>query len=621
MELSKMTAMEAKLDAIMHRMDKQERKLHTVHEIEAVERELMRRSAEVPTAEDSYGAEEVKYVNEQRSYHFKPNPNLPTHYNPALRNHENFSYGGGALHGPRQEQHPQQGYHQPPRFQQQQQGGGNRNEYQGQRRIQPFEEQMLQFMGDNKRLLHFHEQKLLDLEAFKSDTQMFQKNTSASLKNLETQVGQLALNVPNQNKGTFPSDTQKNPKDCMAIQLRSGKDLSSNKETEAEKEKNEEKTEKNSQLEQLIESNDQKKKEGVSAYTPAVPFPQRLQKSRREEQFSKFLDIFKKIEINIPFAEVISQMPLYEKFLKEILSKKRKLAEEGIVNLTATCSAIILQKLPAKMKDPGSFTIPCSIGKCEFKKALCDFGASINLMSLSVVQRLSLGELTPTAITLQMADRSMAQPEGILEDVLVKVGKFVFLVDFVVMKMEEDTQVPLLLGRPFLATGAALIDVQKGELTLRVGDEAVQFNINRSLEHPNVGSDSCMAVRNTSLLNNELNSDCIIQHSINEIEMNFQYLESFDCEVLPSNLFNKETVSSINENSQNEESSQEQQTHDEETSAEELTLKELPSHLKYEFLEPENRKPVIISAALTEDEKKKLLTILRKYKEAIAWSI
>ena len=100
---------------------------------------------------------------------------------------------------------------------------------------------MLQFMGDNKRLLQFHEQKLSDLEAFKSDTYMFQKNTSASLKNLETQVGQLALNMTNQNKGTFPSDTQKNPKDCMVIQLRSGKDLSSNKETEVEKEKTEEK--------------------------------------------------------------------------------------------------------------------------------------------------------------------------------------------------------------------------------------------------------------------------------------------------------------------------------------------------------------------------------------------
>ena len=106
---------------------------------------------------------------------------------------------------------------------------------------------MLQFMGNNKKLLQFHEHKLSDLEVSKSNTQMFQKNTSASLKNLKTQVGQLALNVPNHNKGTFPSDTQKNPKDCMAIQLRSGKDLSSNKktegieETEAEKEKTEEK--------------------------------------------------------------------------------------------------------------------------------------------------------------------------------------------------------------------------------------------------------------------------------------------------------------------------------------------------------------------------------------------
>ena len=273
------------------------------------------------------------------------------------------------------------------------------------------------------------------------------------------------------------------------------------------------------------------------------------------------------------------------------------------------------------MKDPGSFTIPCSIGKYEFKKALSDSGASINLMPLSVVQRLNLGELTPTTITLQMAGRSMAQLEGILEDVLVKVGKFIFPVDFFIMKMEEDTQVPLLLGRPFLATEAALIDVQKGELTLRVGNEAVHFNINRSLEHPDIDAESCMAVENNSLLSVELNSDCIIQHSNNEIEMNFQYLESLDCEILPSNLFNKEIVSSINENSQDELCSQKQKTIEQETSAEGLTLKELPSHLKYEFLELEKRKPVIISTALTEVEKQKLLEILRKYKEAIARSI
>ena len=115
------------------------------------------------------------------------------------------------------------------------------------------------------------------------------------------------------------------------------------------------------------------------------------------------------------------------------------------------------EKAPSKGEGPWQFHH--SLGKYEFKKALCDSSASINLMPLSVVQRLNLGELTPTTITLQMVDRSMAQPEAILEDVLVKVWKFIFLVDFFIMQLEEDTQIPLLLGRPFLATTAALIDV------------------------------------------------------------------------------------------------------------------------------------------------------------------
>ena len=282
MELSKMTAMEAKLDAIMHRMEKQERKMHTAHEIGALEREAMRRSIEIPKEEDTYEVEEAKYVNEPRNYHFKPNPNLPTHYSPSLRNHENFSYGGGALQGPRHGQNPQQGFQQPLRFQQQHQGGEGRNDYQGHRKTQPFEKQMLQFMGDNERLIHFHEHKLSDLEAFKSDIQVFQKNTSASLKNLETQVGQLALNMPNQSKGTFLSDTQKNPKDCMAIQLRSGKEVGNDnkkekkEETDAKQEETGKEGEKSIQTEQPEGSSEQKQKERVPAYTPTVPFPHRL---------------------------------------------------------------------------------------------------------------------------------------------------------------------------------------------------------------------------------------------------------------------------------------------------------------------------------------------------------
>ena len=281
---------------------------------------------------------------------------------------------------------------------------------------------MLQFMGDNKKLLNLHEQKFAELGATATNFQVFQNTTNATLKNLETQVGQLALTLQSQKKDAFPSDTKKNPKDCMAVQLRSGKEL------EMMKEKNDSSTEKESpEKEEELE----KKKEGVDrkdiqGARPIVPFPQRLQKSKIEEQFARFLKTFQKLEISMPFTEVVTPMPLYAKFLKDILSKKIKIVEEGIVNLTANCSTLMKKEFPEKMQDPGSFTIPCIIEGVEIQKALCDSGASMNLMPLSVAKQLSLRELIPTTITLQMADRSMVKPEGVLEDVLVTVGKFVF---------------------------------------------------------------------------------------------------------------------------------------------------------------------------------------------------
>ena len=463
-ELNKMSAIEAKLDALMHRLDK---RMHSANEIGAVEREGRVNNAEERAEEGSYAVEEANYLNEHRAYHFKPNPNLPTHYTPALRNHENFSYGGGAQHVPRHGQNFQQGYA-PPRFQQQQQGEG-RNEDHSQKRTETFEDQMLQFMGENKKLLNFHEQRFKELEASKTNSQIFQTTTNASLKNLETQIGQLALTLQNQIKDAFPSDTKKNQKDCMAVQLRSGKELEKKKSEKDESNKgkgileNAESPEKERKKVQQQEEERSKKKAQNSM--PVVPFPQRLQKSRIEEQFAKFLKTFQKLEISMPFTEVVTQMPLYAKFLKEILSKKRRFVEEGVVNLTATYSAVIKKNLPEKMKDPGSFTIPCTIGGFEIKKALCDSGASINLMPLSVARKLSLGELTPTTVTLQMADRTMAKPEGVIEDVLLKVGKFVFPVDFIILDIEEDSQVPLLLGRPFSGLEFSLSGLEKKQLT------------------------------------------------------------------------------------------------------------------------------------------------------------
>ena len=476
---------------------------------------------------------------------------------------------------------------------------------------------MLQFMGDNKKLLNLHEQKFAELGATATNFQVFQNTTNATLKNLETQVGQLALTLQSQKKDAFPSDTKKNPKDCMAVQLRSGKEL------EMMKEKNDSSTEKGSPEgeEELERKKERVDRKDIHDSRPAVPFPQRLQKSKIEEQFARFLKTFQKLEISMPFTEVVTQMPLYAKFLKDILSKKRKIVGEGIVNLTATCSALMKKELPEKMKDPGSFTIPCMIEGVEIQKALCDLGASINLMPLSVAKQLSLGELIPTTITLQMADRSMVKPEGVLEDVLVTVGKFVFPVDFIILDMEEDSQVPLLLGRPFLATGAALIDMQKGVLTLRVGNEAAAFNLIKGMQNIDIDKESCNVVDDVYVLNSEVHNDCNDQIFINEKEMNFQYIED-DYPDCPYNSFHSiETVMSMTQNRDEQEGNNEKGEIQQETSEEGLVLKELPSHLKYVYLEPPQRKPVIISSRLSDEEEHKLLQILKKNKEPIAWSI
>ena len=340
-----------------------------------------------------------------------------------------------------------------------------------------------------------------------------------------------------------------------------------------------------------------------------------------EEQFARFLKTFQKLEISMPFTEVVTQMPLFAKFLKDMLSKKRKIVEEGIVNLTGTCSAVIKKELPENMKDPGSFTIPCIIGGVEFQKALCDSGASINLMPLSVAKELSLGEFIPTTITLQMADRSMVKPEGVLEDVLVTIGKFVFPVDFIILDMEEDSQVPLLLGRSFLATGVALIDMQKGVLTLRVGEESAAFNLIKSMQNIDIDRENCNVVDDVYTYNPDVHNDCNAQIFINEKEINSQYIED-DYSDCPYNSFHSiETVLSLKQNRNDKGENNEKGEIHQETSEEGLVLKELPSHLKYAYLESPRRKPVIISARLSDTEEQRLLKILKKHKESIAWSI
>ncbi|XP_052724117.1 uncharacterized protein LOC128193955 [Vigna angularis] len=187
---------------------------------------------------------------------------------------------------------------------------------------------------------------------------------------------------------------------------------------------------------------------------------------------------------DVNYMEALQQMPAYAKFMKELLTKKRKYIEEETIEVQGNCSAIIQKLLPPKFKDPGSFTIPCTIGKLAIGKALIDLGASINLMPFSLFEKIGVLELKPTRMSLQLADRSIKYPLGVVEDVLVRVDKFVFPVDFVIMEMEADVEVPLILGRPFMKTTRVLIDVDDGKLKVRVEDEEVNFNVFEAMSHP-----------------------------------------------------------------------------------------------------------------------------------------
>ncbi|GJW44204.1 reverse transcriptase domain-containing protein [Tanacetum coccineum] len=188
-------------------------------------------------------------------------------------------------------------------------------------------------------------------------------------------------------------------------------------------------------------------------------------------------------DTEISFTDALMLMPKFASTLKTLIGNKEKLSELARTPLNENCSAVILNKLPKKLGDPGRFLIPCEFTGITTCNALADLGASINLMPYSVWKSLSLSELTPTCMTLELADRSITEPIGIAEDVFVNVGKFQFPADFVVVDFEPDPRVPLILGRCFLKTSHALIDVYEGEITLRVGKEAITFNLDQTSKY------------------------------------------------------------------------------------------------------------------------------------------
>ncbi|GJT34335.1 reverse transcriptase domain-containing protein, partial [Tanacetum coccineum] len=213
---------------------------------------------------------------------------------------------------------------------------------------------------------------------------------------------------------------------------------------------------------------------------PHIPYPSRMnqekQKEKDEVQIHKFWHMFKQLHINISLADALILVPKYQKMLKSLLSNKEKLIELANTPVSENCSAVILKKLPEKLGDPGKFLIPCGFSELKCK-ALADLGASINLMPLSVWKELGLPELISTQMTLELANRDICTPKGIARDVFVPVGKFTFPADFVIVDYESDPRVPLILGRPFLRTARALIDVHGEEMILRDGNERLILNM------------------------------------------------------------------------------------------------------------------------------------------------
>jgi hypothetical protein len=302
--------------------------------------------------------------------------------------------------------------------------------------------------------------------------------------------------------------------------------------------------------------------------------------------------------------DAIQQVPSYAKFLKDLVTVKRKTNVQKKVCLTEQVSSILQCKLPIKYKDPGCPTISCTIGISHIEKALLDLGASVNLLPYSVYLQLGLGELKPTSMTLQLADRSVKIPRRIVEDVLIKVDKFYFPVDFIVLDIEPvqnvGVQIPVILGRPFLATANALINCRTGVMKISFGNMTVELTIFDISKRPR----EC----------DEIGSACLIEEIIEEesstkdpLEACFaQFGEDLDLDAL------LEQANAILEFAPLVSKEEEEATVPEPPKKE---LKPLPDNLKYKFLGPAETLPVIIASDLHASQEEKLLDVLREHKK------
>ncbi|GJV56630.1 reverse transcriptase domain-containing protein [Tanacetum coccineum] len=357
-----------------------------------------------------------------------------------------------------------------------------------------------------------------------------------------------------------------------------------------------------------------------------LPYPSRVNKEKIHEKDDllalKFMEIFWNLHFELSFADALLHMPKFAPMFRKLLNNKDKILELTKTPVNENCSAVILKTFPEKLGDPGRFLIPCDFPELDECLALADLGASINLMPLSVFEKLNRQGLTKTRMVLELADRSISTPTGIAEDVFVKVGTFYFPADFVVVDYDADPRVPLILGRPFLRTARALIDVHGEEMTLRHDDQSVTFKVGDTKNFSYNAMESVNKVDFIDIACEEYSQEVLgfsevlangnstpyfepivdtTSPTLTPFEGSDFILEEIEAELSDTSYKTNETI--INE------------------TVPRFDSKDLTSHLEYAFLEGDNKLPVIIAKDLSVGENAALIKVLQSHKRAIAWKL
>ncbi|GJU32842.1 reverse transcriptase domain-containing protein [Tanacetum coccineum] len=372
---------------------------------------------------------------------------------------------------------------------------------------------------------------------------------------------------------------------------------------------------------------------------PNLPYPSRLNKQKIREKddilASKFMEIFRNLHFELSFADALIHMPKFAPMFKKMLNNKDKLIELTKTPLNENCSAVVLKKLPEKLGDPGRFLIPCDFLEFDSYLALADLGASINLMPLSIWKKLQLPGLTETKMVLELADRTISKPTGVAENVFVKVGKFYFPADFVVLDFIADPRVPLIHTATLSRTSHAIIDDYEGDI--KYSQEVLGFSDSIAYNNPSPYFDPIVSTSSPTLtpfdesdflLFEEADAFIAIDDEPVSPVFNATYYDPEGDILILEALLNNDPLPSPDHGDYYPEIQKDLKVVEPKKSSlepkdeiPEVELKELPPHLEYAFLEENNKLPVIISKDLSQDEKTSLINVLKNRKRAISWKL